>query len=512
MKKTLLYFIFLSTIPSLTAAPFCPDSLYSKWAIDSRMGDFRNKTSTEGFLTSTTPANATWDYVSGLVAKAILKAWEQYKDQSWSQYYFIGIQHFADNQTMTLGESNIDDLNAGKIFFELYRGALGKGETTKVSTYKNNATTCRNRLKYNHQRIDSNLPGAGGFWHKKQYTNQMWLDGLYMGAALYAEWQGNFGTEQGETDNLQSWNDIALQFDTVFAHTWDSNKKLNYHAWSAEPSNAASSYWANVSTGRSQEFWGRGVGWFFAALVDVLEYMPEQLSARNRLISYANQVAEGLSERQDENSGCWYQLLQYDNTKKGISCNINNYLESSASCMFTYAYLKGIRLGILDKNIYTDVAEKAYKGLIENFVVEENNKKIKLIQSCESAGLSGTRKGDANYYLCGSDVKINSDTEGKVLGPFIMASLEYELVKKSTAIATTKKEKLHCNVKKKEKSIEIVSAEKNIQKVSIIDTAGLILQNWVGAPTNMVDMNMLNYSRGIYFIRVNDQKIKYFYH
>ena len=98
--------------------------------------------------------------------------------------------------------------------------------------------------------------------------------------------------------------------------------------------------------------------------------------------------------------------------------------------MFTYAFYKGIRLGILDKNTYSPIADKAYKGLIETFVVEEPNGKIKLIQSCESAGLSGSRKGDANYYLCGSDVAIHNDTEGKVLGPFIMASLEYEKVEK----------------------------------------------------------------------------------
>ena len=453
-KYIIIIFLLLIATTTINSAPFRSDSIYSKWAIDSRMGDFRNKTTTEGFLTPSNSRNAIWDYVSGLVAKSILKAWEQYKDKSWSQYYFTGIQDFADNQTMTLGESNIDDLNAGKIFFELYRGAIEKGQSTKAAKYKTNATLCRNTLKNNHQRITSPLPGAGGFWHKKQYTNQMWLDGLYMGPALYAEWQGNFGAELGETDNTQSWNDIALQFDTIFIKTWDSSKKLNYHAWSAEPTNAASFFWANSSTGRSQEFWGRGMGWFFAALIDVLEFIPENHPAKMRLTNYANQVADGLKARQDQTSGCWYQLLQYDNAKKGTSCNISNYLESSASCMFTYSYLKGMRLGILDKGIYSQMAEKAYKGIIENFVVEETNGKIKLIQSCESAGLSNTRKGDANYYLCGSDVIINNNTEGKVLGPFIMASLEYEKMKQSTGISVQKKKFHHCILKKKKKPLK----------------------------------------------------------
>lgn len=442
MFKKIFFLAFVTVLfcQAALSAPFRTDSLYSKWIIDSRMGDFRNKTKTERFLTPyNSSSTATWDYVPGLVAKAILKAWEQYKDKPWSAYYFTGIQNYADNISMVLGPSNIDDLNAAKIFFELYRGALDKGQQAKAWKYKTDATTCRNKLKYEHTRIKAPLPGAGGFWHKSQYVNQMWLDGLYMGPSLYAEWQGNFGNELGETDNLQSWNDIALQFDTVFHYTWDPVKKMNYHAWSAEPLNKASNFWADPATGKSMEFWGRGVGWFFAALVDVLEYMPANHPARMRLAEYTHKVADGLAARQDT-SGCWYQLLQYDDSMKGTSCNISNYLESSASSMFTYAFYKGIRLGILDKNTYSPIADKAYKGLIETFVVEEPNGKIKLIQSCESAGLSGSRKGDANYYLCGSDVTIHNDTEGKVLGPFIMASLEYEKVEKlGTGVKNAKK-------------------------------------------------------------------------
>jgi len=442
MKKSIFLLSLIIITFSLSAATYRPDSLYSKWIIDSRMGDFRNKTTTEGFKTPTNARNTIWDYVTGLVAKSILMAYEQYSTEPRCAYYFAGIQDYADNSSMILGASNIDDLNAGKIYFELYRIALAKGQTTKAATYKANATTCRNTLKNNHTRISGNLPGKGGFWHKYQYTNQMWLDGLYMGPTLYAEWQGNFGAELGNADNTASWNDIALQFDTIFKYTWDAQKKLNYHAWSAEPTNAASSYWANATTGRSQEFWARGIGWFFAALVDVLEYMPTNHPARVRLVNYTNLVADGLKYRQDAVSGCWYQLLQYDNSLKGSPCNINNYLESSASSMFTYAYLKGMRLGILDKTAYATVANKAYKGLIANFVVEESNGKIKLIQSCESAGLSGSRKGDANYYLCGSDVAIHNNTEGKVLGPFIMASLEFEKANQTSTYTIIKKKKI----------------------------------------------------------------------
>lgn len=420
--------IGLFAINSVNAADFNPDTLYSRWIINSRMGDFRNKTATTHFKTATVDRNIEWDYVPGLVAKALLMTWEHYKNEPWATPCYSAVEDYADNIKMRFGESDIDDLNAGKIFFELYRGATAKGQNDKAETYKKNATICKNKLVNEQIRIATPLPGAGGFWHKKKYVNQMWLDGLYMGPALYAEWQGNFGMEEGKQENNKAWDDIAMQFDTIFAYTWDAQKKLNYHAWSAEPLNAASSFWADPETGRSQEFWGRGMGWFFGALVDVLENMPDAHPARPRLVIYVNKVADGLKARQDVESGCWYQLLQYDKSKTS-SCGINNYLESSASAMFTYAYLKGIRLGVLNSETYMPVATKAYKGLINNFIVEEPDGKIKIIQSCESAGLSDTRKGDADYYLCGGDVKINNNTEGKVLGPFIMASLEFERVK-----------------------------------------------------------------------------------
>ena len=93
--------------------------------------------------------------------------------------------------------------------------------------------------------------------------------------------------------------------------------------------------------------------------------------------------------------------------------------------------MKGVRLGILPKS-YEKVAEKAYQGLLKTFVTSNNDGTINLNQSCRSAGLGPakdpSRDGSASYYLCGKDVTIVSN-EGKAIGPFIMASLEYELKK-----------------------------------------------------------------------------------
>jgi unsaturated rhamnogalacturonyl hydrolase len=391
-------------------------------------------------------ATAHWDYVSGLVAYSVLKAWQQYPDK---EHYYGAVKGFADNclagrDTIAVGESNLDDLAAGKIFFALYEEELRKGNSSDASRYKHCAYFLRNKLKYKHRRIASELPGAGGFFHKAQYPNQMWLDGLYMGTAFYAEWQSYFGKDLTIEDRNESWRDIALQFKIIHQQTYDNSKKLNYHAWTADP-NDANSFWAKKEEpyrGCSPEFWGRGMGWYFAALIDVLETMPKEHADYQTIANIARQVAEGLAIYQDK-TGCWHQLLQYDSSKKADEigdkgsdgkiynqCGNTNYLESSASAMFTYAYLKGMRIGILDKERYMPVAKKAYQGLLDTFIRYDNNGDMCIIQSCASAGLGPakdlSRTGTANYYLCGKDVSITQN-EGKAIGPFIMASLEYEL-------------------------------------------------------------------------------------
>lgn len=397
-------------------------------------------------------SNTGWDYVSGLVANSVLKAWQMYPEKT---EYYEAVKAFADRNTnedgsmilnskggSALRPSNIDDLPAGNIYFTLYAEEMKRGNTKDAERYKNAATVIRNKLKYDHSRIAEGLPGTGGFFHKSNYPNQMWLDGLYMGSPIYAQWQHVFGSTD-QKDNAESWSDIASQFKTIHRYTYNPEKQLNYHAWSATP-NDSNSFWANKKEpflGCSKEFWGRGMGWYFAALVDVLEFMPKEHPDYNPVLGILNQVAAGIARWQDPASGVWYQLLQYDanttadgkgDTIEGETYNVGtapNYLEASCSAIFTYSFLKGIRLGLLDRNTYLPTAQKAYQGLLKTFIREKEGEKTDIIQTCASAGLGPaknlSRTGTVNYYLCGKDVGITQN-EGKAIGTFILASLEYE--------------------------------------------------------------------------------------
>ncbi len=454
MKKLSKIFALsaLGVLSLVSCATSQPDEVkYSQQMVESHgLVDFycnrRHQTSLDA---------AHWDYVSGLVANAVLKTWEAYPDK---EAYYQAVKAFADACTNEDGSfiqnakgenalrpSNIDDLPAGNIFFALYREETRRGNLKDAERYKTATTMIRNKLKYDHSRIDSSLPGAGGFFHKSVYPNQMWLDGLYMGSPIYAQWQHNFGGADAE-DNLESWSDIASQFITIHSFTYNPDLQLNYHAWSATPTEP-DSFWANQSEpfkGCSKEFWGRGMGWYIAALVDVLEFMPKDHPDYNAVNRVLQDVAAGLARWQDPQSGVWFQLLQYDgsvaadgigDTIDGKTYNVgtqHNYLEASSSCIFTYGLLKGIRLGLLEAQTYSPVAEKAYQGILKTFIRENDQNGIDVIQTCASAGLGPrkdhSRTGTINYYLSGEDVTI-VENEGKAVGTFILASLEYELAK-----------------------------------------------------------------------------------
>ena len=444
MQKTIFLLLIFSgwATAAMACSPSCSHAaagqnqspLYSQWMVESQGLQWVN--------------DHDWDYVPGLVAKAVIKAWAQYPEKN---EYFDAVKAYADRAIgadgrIKVGESNVDDLAAGKIFFELIQQMQTTGDTVAANKYRFAVDFLRSKLKYEHARIQEPLPGAGVFWHKKIYPNQVWLDGLYMGAAFYAEWQANFAP-----DDTESWSDIAKQFKIIHPYTYNAGTGLNYHAWSADPADA-NSFWAKKDKpfkGTSKEFWGRGMGWYFAALADVLECMPQTHPDYPELVRIFNEVAAGLKAHQDANTGLWTQLLQYPagtvfyaknypyladcDTKFQATDTRENYFESSASSMFACGFLKGLRLGVLDRDVYEPVARRAYQGLIDTFISGQETGTVSINQICLSAGLGPANKpardGSAEYYLFydkGREAGDIVSNEGKAIGPFILASLEFE--------------------------------------------------------------------------------------
>lgn len=338
---------------------------------------------------------AKWDYVHGLV----LTSFEALYNSTNNEKYFKYIEEYADNliedsgniKTYDIEKYNIDMINAGKILFRLY-------DKTNNEKYLKAMQLLRKQLE-EHPRTKS-----GGFWHKKRYPNQMWLDGLYMGAPFYAHYTKRY--EEGV-----NFDDIVKQFRLIQENAIDTATGLLYHGWDESREMA----WADKKTGCSPNFWSRSLGWYMMALVDVLDYLPTEHEGHKELVGYLANLTEALAKFQDE-SGLWYQV-----TDAGVK--EGNYLEASGTAMFSYAIAKGVNKGYLPEDKKA-IAEKAFDGLTSQLIKIEKDGELQLTQVCAVAGLGGNpyRDGSYEYYI--NEKKKDNDPKGT--GPFILAALELD--------------------------------------------------------------------------------------
>lgn len=336
-----------------------------------------------------------WDYTQGLVAKSMLQLFEETKDSSYYNYVKTFADFFIDNDgnilTYKLESYNIDRINGGKFLFDMYN-------YTKDEKYIKAIKLLRSQLD-THPRV-----AAGGFWHKKIYPHQMWLDGLYMGAPFYAQCIVEFD----EPSNL--FDDVANQFVLVDSVTLDKETGLNYHGWDE----SREQQWANKETGQSPNFWSRSIGWYMMAMVDVLDFLPQEHPQRPTIINNLNRLSEALLQFRDKETGMWYQVTNLPQAE-------GNYLESSGSTMFVYAMAKGARMGYLPEK-FRQIAKESFDGLTKFSTQENEDGTTSITRACSVAGLGGNpyRDGTYEYYV---NEPIRND-DPKVIGPFIMAGIE----------------------------------------------------------------------------------------
>ncbi|KAI0526289.1 cell wall glycosyl hydrolase YteR [Xylaria bambusicola] len=226
-------------------------------------------------------------------------------------------------------------------------------ETTGEKKYKDAAFIIREQINRHPRTV------TGGFWHRNpEYPNQMWLDGIFMADSFYAKF-----TKAFDNGNTTAWDDIALQYDNIEAHTRNATSGLLVHGY--DESKAA--VWADPVTGGAPLVWNRADGWYFMSLLEVIPVWPETHPARETLIGYFTTLATALLRTQDESGGWWLIMSEPYIGAQG------NYIESSGSAMFTYGFLKGIRFGLLDSDKYLAAALKGYDLLASEFVTENND-------------------------------------------------------------------------------------------------------------------------------------------
>lgn len=340
---------------------------------------------------------AGWTYEQGFVLKGIEEIWKRTGEAKYFDYIEKSMDFFVRDdgsiRTYKMEDYNIDNIASGRSLLMLYN------VLSNNKKYLQSVKILKEQLNYQPR------TKSGGFWHKKRYPNQMWLDGLYMGQPFYAEYAQRF-------NEPEVFNDIAKQFILMEANSRDAKTGLLYHAWDESKKEK----WASKVTGKAPNVWGRAVGWYSMALVDVLDYFPQGHPKRDSIIHILKRLAVAVKKVQDPATGAWWQVLDKANVK-------GNYLEASVSSMLVYSLAKAVRNGYLDAS-YLTVAKKGYEGIIKNFISVDSGQ-VNLNKICMVAGLGGSpyRDGSFEYYI--NESVGTNDPKG--IGAFILASVEMEI-------------------------------------------------------------------------------------
>jgi unsaturated rhamnogalacturonyl hydrolase len=134
--------------------------------------------------------------------------------------------------------------------------------------------------------------------------------------------------------------------------------------------------------------WSRGNGWALAGLARILKYLPFDHGNYERYKAVFYRMSEALKNSQQPD-GFWYPNLA-DPEDFG-------YKESSGTAFFTYGLAWGINNGILPKDTFLPVVEKAWEALVS--VVSNDGK----VQWGQLVGASPYKiqKEDSHEYVSG---------------------------------------------------------------------------------------------------------------
>ena len=343
-----------------------------------------------------------WNYEQGLMIVALNQLYLISGDKKYFDFAQNNLEQYIDEngkiKTYEMEDYNLDNIGPGRAVLSVY-------EKTKKLKYKFAADSLRNQI------LNQPRTKEGGFWHKKIYPYQMWLDGLFMAEPFYAKYAVMF-------NEPNAFNDISNQFIFIAAHTRDPKTGLFYHGWDENKQQK----WANPVTGCSPNFWSRSMGWYLMGLIDVLDYIPKDHPKRKELLTIFKNLSNALMKFKDKKTNLWYQVTDQRN-------RTGNYLETSASCMFAYCFAKGANKGYLKKN-FLGIAKQIFDGVIKNKVDLDSAGFVSLHGTCKSAGLGGKpyRDGSFGYYI--SEPQRTNDMKG--IGPFLLAAIELEKSTKGT--------------------------------------------------------------------------------
>ena len=337
-----------------------------------------------------------WNYEQGLVLEAFYRMWKLSGDEKYYSYLKKNIDYYVEPdgniKTYNIEDYNLDNIAPGRVLLHLF-------SITGEEKYKKAADILIRQLQ-NQPRT-----GEGGFWHKKRYPYQMWLDGLYMAEPFYTEYAVMF-------NKPEYFDDISNQFLLIKKHSKDEKTGLYYHGWDE----SRNQKWADSISGLSPNFWGRSIGWLMMGLVDVLDNFPNDRPDRKTLEAMFVNLSESLMNFRDTNKKLWYQIVDQAGRE-------GNYIETSSSLMIIYSFAKGANKKYLPQK-YFEAAKESFDSLKTNYITADEKGLLYLKNTVSVGGLGGDpyRDGSFEYYIS-EPIRLN---DFKGYGPLLLASLELE--------------------------------------------------------------------------------------
>jgi len=331
------------------------------------------------------PPGGRWHYHQGVFLCGMDLVYNKTGEDKYFNYLKAYVDHNIDeNGNLLFARDELDSIQAGLLLFPLYKA-------TGLKKYEIAARRLRNIF------TTLNLTSEGGFWHKDKYPYQMWLDGLYMGGPFALHYANDFN----EPNLIEM---VIHQENLMRKHTKSEATGLYHHGWDEK----AVQPWARPD-GKAPEIWGRALGWYGLAVIDMIDILPEGHPHKKEWIAFIRDYVRDVVKYQDEKTGLWYQVVD-----KGD--NEDNWLETSASSLFVYVIAKAVSKKYVGGE-FEKYATKAYEGLLK-YKVQETEEGTLIIDDI----VIGTSIGVYDYYI--NRERSHNDLHGA--GAFIMASMEME--------------------------------------------------------------------------------------
>jgi len=297
----------------------------------------------------------------------------------------------ASDGSMSQSFNNLDSMLGGRVLLILYK-------ETGLTKYRTAAQKIRTRLSTYPKTSDPRYPPIGGYWHStsESRVGQLWADGVFMSMPFLAEWGRDAATTQSDRDF--SFNTAANQLLIYAGHLQQPNGIMK-HAYD-EPRDET---WSDNTTGLSQEYWCRAIGWFGMATHMILDTIPATHPQRGQLISIIQNLVRGFETYQDPATGRWFQVVD----KGHLS---DNWTETSCSAMYTYTTDRAIEKGYVSASQYQDNADRGFQGVLNKVRLGTDN--LTYMDTISE----GTNVGPYSYYI--GRAQRTNDFHG--LGAFII--------------------------------------------------------------------------------------------